>query len=85
MWVFGIRQRREMGLTIRNVKGLLDEMKADGDLEGKTNAELAVEVLDNLLDGKPSAFKDPEIDWDQLLAFIERLVSLILKLIGLFT
>lgn len=84
MWVFGIRQRREMGLTFGNVRKLLEKMKADEELEGKTNAELAVEVLHNLVDGRPAAFNDPEIDWEKLLTFIEKLIPLILKLISLF-
>lgn len=84
MWVFGIRQRRAMGLTFKNVMGLLKEMNADGDLEDKTMPELAVEVLHNLVDGQPAAFKDPEIDWDSLLAFLEKLIPLIVKILGWF-
>jgi len=83
-WIFGIRQRRAMGLTFRNVRKLLEEMQADGDLGEKTNAELAVEVLSNAVNTRPAVFRDAAIYWDKLLAFLEKLISLILKIIGLF-
>jgi hypothetical protein len=83
-WVLGFRQRRAMGLTFRGVRTILKEMDAAGELEGKTNAQLAAEVLSRAVDQKPEAFGDPAIDWDAILVFIEKLISLILKIISLF-
>ena len=83
-WIFGIRQRRAMGLSFRDVRKLLEEMGADGDLGEKTNAELAVEVLGNAVNARPAVFRDAAIDWDKLLAFLEKLIPLILKIIALF-
>lgn len=78
------QQRRAMGITFRNLRLKLKEMKAAGELEGLTRPEISVMVLDRLVTDNPKAFADPSLDWDGLLAFIERLIPLILKLISLF-
>ncbi len=84
-WILGFRQRRAMGLTFRGVRTILKEMRDAGELEGKSNSQLAVEVLDKALDQKPEAFANPAIDWDAIMAFLEKLIPLILKIISLFT
>jgi len=79
-----IRQRREMGLTVANVRKVLVAKQKAGELDGKSTEELAVEVLNELVAANPKAFSDPAIDWDKLIAFIEKLIPLILKIIALF-
>jgi hypothetical protein len=78
------RQRRAMGLTFRSVRLELRAMQAAGDLEGKDTSTVSVEVVDRLMTKNPKAFADPSLDWDALLAFVERLVALLLKIFALF-
>lgn len=84
------RQRRAMGLTVKNVRRILKELDANGELEGKDSAVLAVEVLTQLVEEKPQAFQELQAgDWetflDAILDFLERLIPLIITLIGLFS
>jgi len=78
------KQRRAMGLTVKNVRTILAAKQAAGELEGRTTEDIAAEVLADLVDQNPKAFADPAIDWDAILAFIEKLIPLILKIIALF-
>ncbi len=88
-----LRERRAMGLTVRNVRKTLAEMQKAGELEGKDSTTLAVEVLDRLLAENPAAFQSAiqvaGADWpaffEQLIAFLEKLIPLIIKLISLFS
>lgn len=91
--ILRILKRRRIGLTFRNVVRVLQEMKADGrladyayvDEDGRTVVDvssLAVGVASQLADEKPGDWSD--IDWDAILAFLERLIELILKFLPLF-
>ncbi len=80
-----LRERRAMGLTLRNVRKTLAEMQKAGELEDKDSATIAVEVLDRLIGDNPAAFQNAAIDWDRILEFLERLIPLILKIIALFS
>ena len=77
-----IRQRREMGLTLVNVrrvaKGLLDSGEISRDTPRE---EIAAAVLESLVSENPKAFADPGVDWDALLSFIERLLGILLPFI----
>ncbi len=84
------RERRAMGLTIKNVRRILKEMDAQGELEGKDSSVLAVEVLTQLVEEKPQAFQELRAgDWedffDMVLAWLEKLIPLIILLINLFS
>jgi len=78
------KQRRAMGITIKNIRLKLVEMKKDGRLDDVTQADVATMVLGELITDNPKAFSDPSIDWDGIIAFIERLIPLILKIMALF-
>jgi len=81
------KQRRAMGITIKNMRLKVRELKEAGELEGLTNEELSAEVMGQLLSENPKAFASAEevgIDMDGILAFIERLMPLILMLMQLF-
>lgn len=78
------RQRRAMGITFRNIRRVLAEKKAAGELEGKDAATLSVEVANQLAGENPKAFADPSIDFDALLDFIERLIAFILRIMAIF-
>jgi len=80
------RERRDMGLTFRNIRRAMATMQASGEIdETMTKAEISIAVADKLVSDNPSAFQDPSLDWDAILAFIERMIPLILKLIALFS
>jgi len=78
-----IKQRREMGLTFRNVRKILAKKHQAGELDGREVPTIALEVMAELVDADPSAF-DREIDWDKLFEFLERLIELIMKLVAIF-
>lgn len=80
-----IGQRRKLGLTFRNVLRTTRALRNDGKLEGLAREEIAVVVLTSIVEQRPQAYADPMLDWDALLAFIERLLPLILKIIEMFS
>ena len=78
------RQRRKAGATIRNLIATAKELKLAGELEVCTDSEAAAAIMTKLLEGNAEVMADPQFDFDGLLAFIERLLPLILKLLELF-
>lgn len=80
-----LRQRRDMGLTIVNITQETRKMMAEGVISKSTpKDEVAELVLERLVFQNPRAFGEASIDWDAVLAFIEKLLPLILTIIGLF-
>ena len=80
-----IKQRRELGLTLNNLIRVTKQLKRDKKLEGLTHDQIAVVVAEQLVVENPKAAADATIDWDAIIAFIERLIPLIMKIIALFT
>ena len=78
------RQRRRAGATIRNLVKAAKALKEAGDLEGLNDSEAAAAIMMKVLEGNEEVLSDPSFDWDGLLAFIERLLPLILQLIAIF-
>lgn len=79
------RERKDLGLTFRDLLSEIRDMKKAGTLEGKTSEEVTAEILTARME--IPAFKailGGQIDWDAVFAFIERLVDLIMKLIAAF-
>ena len=80
-----LRQRRAMGLTVRNMARAARELAADGSIDKDTPREDVAElVLEKIVTENPKAFADPGVDWDAILAFIEKLLPLILAIISMF-
>jgi len=92
------KHRREMGLTFRNIREVLREKQAAGELEGKDRTVVATEIAEQLLEENPGAFQaaiedatkaNPAFDWtdfmETVIALIERLIPLIMTLISLFS
>lgn len=90
----GIRilQRRKLGLTVGNVTRVLRDMKSAGELgqyaaaddSGQVSVDcssLAVAVAGHLAAERPEAWQD--IDWDEVLLFLERLLELLIKYLPL--
>lgn len=80
-----LRQRREMGLTIGNLTRATRQCIESGSVD-KTDAPevIAAAVAAQLVVENPKAFADPSVDWDSILAFIEKLIPIIMTLIALF-
>lgn len=90
--LFHVLQRRKLGLTTANVVKVLQAMKAEGALEqyrtvagdGTVTVDtsaLAVAVADRLATEAPEAWAD--IDWDEVIAFLEKLLELLIKFLPL--
>lgn len=75
------REQRKAGVTFLNIRRVVKGMTEE---ERKQPAKLlAVVVLDKLMDENPRGFFE-DIDWDELLEFIEKLIALILKFLPFF-
>lgn len=82
-----IRQRRAMGLTVVGVIRAGRELSRRGDITATTDpTAMARLIAEEIAMSNPKAWSDnvDAIDWDAIIAFIERLIPLILKLIELF-
>ncbi len=83
---FSFRDLRKMGLRLRDVRQAIGELQAEGIVtEDMTKSEVSIEVTNRLMQTHAMAFQDPQLDWDSFLAFIERLIPLIMTLIALFS
>jgi len=94
--VVKILQRRKLGLTVQNITQVLRDLKAEGALgeyqytasDGTVEVDvssLAVAVIDRIRTENPEGWIDWEnIDWDAIIAFVERIIELILKFLPLF-
>ena len=80
-----IREARRLGLTVRNIGPIVRKIRDEPDFADKTHAEIAVEVAERLAEQNPDGFRDPNLDWDAIIEFIEKLLPLILKLIEIFS
>jgi len=78
------RQRREMGLTISNVRRTVREINEEEDISEMTQEELSAKVLDRVMSENPQGYQDAALDFEGILAFLEGLMPLILRLIALF-
>lgn len=90
--LFHVLQRRKLGITTPNVVKVLQQMKSEGQLEqyrtvagdGTVTVDtssLAVAVADRLATEAPEAWRD--IDWDAVLAFLEKLLEILIKFLPL--
>ncbi len=74
-----LRESRRLGITISSVRTHIKALKADGSIDANTStAEISALVLDRISASDAKAFE--AVDLDSLLAFIEKLVELIMKL-----
>lgn len=80
---FSDRDARRLGITFLSVRSSLKELKASGAIDGsESNSELSVIVAEHIASKKENkaAFAKEGVDWDSLLAFIEKLIALIMRL-----
>lgn len=82
-----LRDARRMGLTVRNITEAVRQLQADGRITSDTtDAEVAALVADKLYGENAAAWGNPAaVNWEAILAFIESLLPIILKIISLFS
>lgn len=86
----GIIERRKLGLTFANALRIARKLHAEGTLVDDDSETAAAQVAAAMVAENPQAFKAVagERDWsaffDQLIAFLEKLMPLILQLIQIF-
>lgn len=79
------RDRKDMGLTVRELAPVYRELKKSGEIDDESSdGEIAAALSVKMSQKNPMAFKG-NIDWDAIIAFIEKMIPLILKLISLFS
>ena len=78
------KKRRKLGLTFNSIRKTVRKLKSNGDLEGLDNAAIAAAVMEKLAADNPKLLGIKDFDWDALLAFIEKLLPIILQLIAIF-
>jgi hypothetical protein len=76
-----LRQRREIGLTLRNCIRVARGLNRDDELSDDPDIA-AGQIAVALAGENPQAFVG--VDWDAILEFIEKLIPLIMKIIALF-
>ena len=82
------QQLDTLGINRREVRRTARRLMLRGEMKGLSREEMASAVLDEIASGNPQAFQQLHatvgIDWEGLLAFIERLLPFILQIIALF-
>ena len=76
------KQRRALGITFRNIRKEFSEMSEAGELEGKTQSVVAREIMERLVRSNPTAFADPTINFDAVMAWVEWFLSILLYLLA---
>jgi len=77
-------QRRKMGLTFGNCLRVARQLKKDGTLSEDDDVA-AAQIAAELAKENPKGFEGTTaIDWDAILAFIEKLLPLIMQIISMF-
>lgn len=82
-----LREARKMGLTVNGIGKAVKELKEAGAITEETSdAEVSAMVANHIFAKNSSAWGDPSaLNWDSILAFIEKMLPIILKLIDLFS
>ena len=81
-----IKDRRKKGVTFLAVLRAARELSDDVDFDPSSKSEAAEKILEKIISKKlPLAQnEEPEIDWNGLLEFIERILPLILQILAIF-
>jgi len=89
----GVIQRRKLGLTFRNALRVARQLNAEDQLVTDDEQIAAAQVAARMVAENPEMFKaaaaEDDRDWEEffssLIAFIEKLMPLILQLIEIFS
>lgn len=75
-----LKQRRALGLTIPAITKAYKSVKQAGIDPAASKSEIAAAVLEKLATDNPKAYAGDTLDWEAILAFIERIIDLIMRL-----
>lgn len=80
------REMRKMGLTVLNVRRRARQMAMAGEITSDMPPEQIRDiVIDDLMGEEPGAWRNVGApDWDAIIAFITKLLPLILQLLAIF-
>lgn len=80
-----MRERRQRGLTLRNMIRVGRQLKESGELtKGMSDDEMAEAILESIVAEDPKAFAEPGIDFDAILELIKKWLPIIMAIIALF-
>ena len=80
------RDRRRLGLTIPNMANALRDLQKDGELEPDMDRALvAAMVFERLAANDPKSYSEVDLDIDVILAFIEKMLPIIMTILKLFS
>jgi hypothetical protein len=84
--VLSRREMRRLGLTVLNVRRRARQMAIAGEITADMSRQQIRDiVVDDLQGDEPRAFGQLSApDWSAILAFVEKLLPLILKIIAMF-
>ena len=82
----GFLERRRLGLTPIGVIAATRRLAKDGQINAAMDKDEICELVatEIMLQNAPAWAEAPEINWEAILAFIEKLIPIILALIALF-
>jgi len=82
----GFLERRRLGLTPLGVIAATRRLAKDGQISGGMSQEEICELvaMEIMIQNAAAWAEAPSIDWDAVLAFIEKLIPIIMALIALF-
>ena len=80
------REMRRMGLTVLNVRRRARQLAIAGEITADmTQEQIRDIVIDDLMGDEPGAFRNlSAVDWDAIIAFITKLLPLILQILAIF-
>ena len=82
----GFLERRRLGLTPLGVIAATRRLAKDGQINAAMDKDEICELVatEIMLQNAPAWAEAPSIDWEAILAFIEKLIPIIMALIALF-
>lgn len=81
-----MKDRRRFGVNFFSVLRAAKKVTTNPEFEPTTQTEFAEAILSEIIgkDLPQAKVNMPEVDWDSLLAFIEKILPLILQILALF-
>jgi len=78
-----IRERRDLGLTLVNLIRHAKAIKDAGQWDPEDRIGMVALLAESVVRENPTVCGKPGFDWDAFLAFIEKLLPLLLLIFGL--
>jgi len=81
-----IADRRRAGVNLLSCLKAAKKIMSNSEFEAANTRELAQAILEEIQSKKLPQLRDaePGVDWDAIIAFIEKLLPLILQLLAIF-